>query len=808
VPHPIQSNAWAGLLILLTLPSRSTAAPVDYQLPGTMDTSSSTYPDGDPRNGLHRVARDSRGYWYVVWENNSQTDIVMAYSTTSTPANAGCWALVTLVDNAAGGVIAATPANSTSGSAPSICIGLDDVLHFVWRAANTSSTCFHAQCSSLTAVSSSPAWTIPLLVGTNITDYSFALDFKGSPHLAGRGVTVKDLLYTKYDTATTAWLAAKTIGTQLSTSTAAQDSISLAIDFDSNVYVAWRGADASVTSNIYLLSSSNADDVPPSASTWKNLAQTNATPDTVNSGDALGSAPTLAADCDGFLRMGWTGRGFDPIQKAPGLIGLGFVNATTTGSKPCNLGIASLPMGKATYFLYARTNTIRRAGYDAATSFRTIPATTTAATLQSSVAATNGCLSASYLPRDIDSYYWFALDFAHRKILSTDTPITGMTGWSPPSQEARRRHPDFVFSFPSGNLPLPGSIPGTLSAYTSKSAVYVADGSSGSHLYAIDSVNGVYSRSYTLKSAYPTYITAAAYSGNVHLYAACNACRLLALIDNGTSISADPHWGNNPRTVGNATGGGLHSLIFYSESSIRYLYMLASRDPVNIGINKLSADHGNAVAGFPTGTAYAPNATESTIRIINDNVYVAGNTSQVYRRGADGSAETMSSAVINAVRHLMLVRNNNDLFVSPAGNRVYRLTSGLLTSTWTSGRSADLRPLTSGAYRSFFTDLIYVGAGNQIYKVNINDGSLMSNTPVNTAGNIVTLPFQWSSYVYFGTDTGMLFAVNATTPSIYRPNWPITLPASPAITAAVADVVTRSIYVVADRRVYRFRLEN
>ena len=197
--------AWALVALLLTLSVRAHAAAAAYNLPGTWDTTTATYPNGDPRNGLHQVARDSNGYWYVVWENSSQTDIMMAYTTTSTPTAATHWGLVTLVDNGATGVITANPANNTSGSYPSLCIGLDDALHFVWKASD--STTYYTRCSDLANLGTAANWITPIKVSTNCTDYSFALDYKGAAHLAGRGVNSKQVVYTKYDTATNAWLA-------------------------------------------------------------------------------------------------------------------------------------------------------------------------------------------------------------------------------------------------------------------------------------------------------------------------------------------------------------------------------------------------------------------------------------------------------------------------------------------------------------------------------------------------------------------------------------------------------------------------
>ncbi len=781
-----------------------------YPLPGTCDTSAGVYPKGDPRNGLKAMARDSNGFWYVVWENASQTDIVLAYSTTSTPLNTGGWALVTLVDNAGGGVIAANPANDTSGNYPSICMGLDDVLHFVWRAANASGTCYYATCTTAANAATAGNWSTPLLVSTDITDFSFALDYLGTPHLAGRGVTAQDLLYTKYDTATTAWLAPKTLSTVLANSTVAADSVNLCTDLDNRVYVAWR-PDVTSTSNVYLLASSDAYAVAPASSTWLNLARTTATPDTPAT-DSIGGAPGIGVSNDGFLSFVYVysvSNGTNR-QRNMNMFGVTPPGGGTGSGGAGSLSRCLMPMGQGnTLNLFWRTATtdIWRSDYATATNtYRLRPSGALTGIMATSVSALHVLMSPARLPRDIDDYLWFGFDATGQRIITSDSAWTGQTGWSPPSQSARKPHPHLNYVFPNTKVTLPGTAPPPAIAHTSKSAVYVSDGSS--YLYAVDSSTGAYARSYSLTSTFAKYIATATYSGNVHLYLATNNCRVLALIDDGSTISPDPNWGNNPKLVGNATGNVLHSLAFYSESSARYLYMMASVNTTHIGVNKISADNGNDVTGFPAGTAYSPNALESLVRVINDNVYVAGNTSQVYRRGADGSGEIFSSGITNAVRHLMLWRNSNDLYVSPDGNYVYRLTSGLLTNTWTSGQSASPGTVkTSGVQMNPNKTFLFMGVGNQLYKVNTTDGGLISNTPMSTLGNIVTLPFQWKSYVYFGTDTGSLYAVNATDPTVARGNWPVSLPSAPIVTLMVADGAAGVVYVVANKRIYRFSLE-
>ena len=107
-----------------------------------------------------------------------------------------------------------------------------------------------------------------------------------------------------------------------------------------------------------------------------------------------------------------------------------------------------------------------------------------------------------------------------------------------------------------------------------------------------------------------------------------------------------------------------------------------------------------------------------------------------------------------------------------------------------------------------------MGVGNQLYKIAKETGLLLSNTPMATTGNIVTAPYEWKTFIYFGTDTGMIYAVNATPHTVSRANWPINLSSigvNPVVNSMVLDAVTNRVYVTTggsnNRRIFCFRLE-
>ncbi len=836
----------------LCLPARG-----DHFLPGAANTGAST--TGDGRTGLHQVARDSNGYWYVVWENATQTDIVMAYTTTSTPSATTHWGLVTLVDNGGSGRIAAAPANNQSGTAPSIAINRSDHLYLIWK--STSDTRIYSTwCSSLSALTTTTNWATPLKAATDINGTpSFVMDVYGVPHLAGQASGNSKVYYTKYSTSSATWLDVKDMTTGIGLP---YGGVSMAAGQDGDVYLATTdGADGYLTAS---LNASSAD-VNPTASSWTNLSLTATTSQVIDGVASTIFGTEICVDRNGVVHAAWLADdGTGGVWHQNGILGLG-VNPSgpseVVSSRYSYAGgrveddpfpnwhynnpeyfswkkdLAWMTAGNGDAYLYITAyNPYRGAVPDAASQtgnddvyYARIAGSadaflgygdisTITAAQHSEYSTIRYVLQPQALPAHRGTILGFAYDTTNAKIKAMDSVIHsgGDSGWIPLyefPQHPSVAHPHLSWVFPKTAVNLAGTLTVPIVSHGSKSAIYVAEnGGASARLYAVDRTTGLYARAVT-HGGPVTRISAATYSGNVHLFLEYSSAYLAAYIDNGTSISLDPAWANNPRRLGTANQSMVHSLAFYMEGTTRYLYALADRDPVNIGIWKYYADSGNVVAGYPQGISYAPNSAESVLRILNDNVYVAGNTSQVYRRDSTGGAEIMSSAVVNAVRRLFLVRTNNDLFVTPAGNRVYRLTSDLLTSTWTSGRSADMRPLTSGGQFNPSKSFIFVGAGNQLYKVNVTDGSILSNTPMNATGNIVTLPYQWKSYVYFGTDTGWLFAVNATTPTTYRANWPIGLfPTSSdtdVLSWVVIDSVTNTLYAVArDRtRIFRFSLE-
>ena len=89
-------------------------------------------------------------------------------------------------------------------------------------------------------------------------------------------------------------------------------------------------------------------------------------------------------------------------------------------------------------------------------------------------------------------------------------------------------------------------------------------------------------------------------------------------------------------------------------------------------------------------------------------------------------------------------------------------------------------------------------------------GWINSWTQPTSGGNIITMPVKWTTYVYFGTDKGVLLAVNATS-NINRANWPITLDttnSTPKAQTIAFDAVFSMVYFSTDEgRVYKFRLE-
>ena len=232
-------------------------------------------------------------------------------------------------------------------------------------------------------------------------------------------------------------------------------------------------------------------------------------------------------------------------------------------------------------------------------------------------------------------------------------------------------HPHYVYAFPDtdaalATMPLP-----VVTQTALQGSVYVADASATGHVYAINRATGVLARSYTLGGT-AEFISSASYAGNVHLVVHQASNQLLKLTDTGAAITLDPTWSNDPRT--GSTGAIQVPPFFMVEGGTRYLYLTDSTTGVTTGsLDKLYADNGNRVSGFPAGSGYAGSYTETTFRQLNDQVFMAGDANRIYRRDADGTGEISSSVIANTTKHVFMVRNGNDLFLAPEDNWVWRL---------------------------------------------------------------------------------------------------------------------------------------
>ena len=572
--------------------------------------------------------------------------------------------------------------------------------------------------------------------------------------------------------------------------------------------------------------------VAPTSATFRNLAQTTTSAETVNSGTTEPTeenCPALTVDMNGIVHVAWKTRPAEsPANRVlvrDGLIGVGWdatsgifdLTGTTIMKTPVSL--TAMGNGDAYAFFVAQSSSKRDAvyyaKYTAPTAYGAFGSWATAvATSDLAMNRSQAIWTPRLNPRGRTDTMWFLANDSEHKISTSYTDrLAGTAGWSPPAVTSTGFHPQYVYSFPKTNVDL-GTMPLAVVSQTSQGAVYVVDQSTTPHLYAIDRPYGFLARSYTpTGSSAAQYVIATTYSGNVHLLAWTLSNSILKLVDTGSALSFDTAWTNNPKIAHNA---GISQPPFFNlEGGTRYVYLAQRQNPAGVGddgrIFKLYAENGNTLANDTTDKVLST-WKEPVSRFLNDQVFYAHNAGGLLRFDADLTGLTTTSAALGRVKHPILVRDNNNLFVAPEDNAVWRLSASLATSTWTSGQSFILASdKTSGAsYTSSATNTIFVGVNNILYRLNAANGNLVANWPQPSAGNIVTLPVEWKTYVYFGTDVGQLFAVNRTS-NIARANWPITLDTTngtPVVRSVALDAVSSAVYFTTNEgRLYKFRIE-
>jgi len=185
----------------------------------------------------HKLVRDSNGYWYAVFQNNSNVSIVK-----STNTEGSSWGTPIPITGPNGVVN-----SSSTGSNPSIAINdARDTIHIVWVGTNSSTWDIHySKCTDLANISESSAWKNAsgaqgddIIDNKTATSYAadIAVDSSGTPHVVWygfeNGSSVLDICYNYGD-----WSHKTVVWTDTNYY---QRYPSIAINSSDCVFLAWR----------------------------------------------------------------------------------------------------------------------------------------------------------------------------------------------------------------------------------------------------------------------------------------------------------------------------------------------------------------------------------------------------------------------------------------------------------------------------------------------------------------------------------------------------------------------------------------
>jgi hypothetical protein len=389
---------------------------------------------------------------------------------------------------------------------------------------------------------------------------------------------------------------------------------------------------------------------------------------------------------------------------------------------------------------------------------------------------------------------------------------------------------DFVWvdTTNAGDLSVP--IPNIGSPFASAYVTAAGD----TRLYVINRTDGTQKYSYEVGGSVGNLTAYAVDSATNRLFVTVDDYKIAVLTDDGSSLSSYSGWSTNPKSFGES-GKPISAMERVREggtSGTYYLYFIVSSYENNENsLYKVDATDGSTDdvgANWPLTPANPAVsegfATTSELFYSNDNVYAWSRYTSfaLYRIPSDGGAITPSGAFDTRGYLKPLVQRSyaavTQLYAAPEDDYLWKLDATTMTTDvsgvdWTGGKSNDISTGTQDATSPSISIAKWGNESEAYLADGENSMNRLSITGVvdwstGLTGQATRFPILNNGYLYFGTDQGVIYCLNATTGADVNANFPFTVKGGSAIQGWSVDAITRQVYFsTANGRLYQFNLQ-
>lgn len=325
--------------------------------------------------------------------------------------------------------------------------------------------------------------------------------------------------------------------------------------------------------------------------------------------------------------------------------------------------------------------------------------------------------------------------------------------------------------------------------------VYIGTGGADDKVYSLDVNDGTLNWSYQADG--DVYNVSCYYysgAGKYAVYFSTSNSSVYALWDDGASNS--DKFASNPASLGVAKA----TTEVIPDVDGTNLYMGYSKDG-----RKLSATDGTEV--WNTGSPdISPSATSAPV-IFSATLFFAA-SANTYKFLVDGTASGNTGQGTNTP----LGSWGGQLYVAPPDNFVYAFSWSTSAQIWQSqdlGGQTYTGPSRGYAATSTDKDKLYIGADDDLVKINTDNGNIIHSRTVAVGNTINSTPIVASdgSEIYFGCDNSKAYLVDSTSTLSDLSGWPNTAGGPISATPAIDEANNVAVFGSNEGKVYGYFLQ-